>query len=94
MKLILNIALALAACAVHLPLASAQTYPTKLVRIVVPQAPGGASDALARIIGQRLSERWQQPVVVENRAGAGGLIGTESVAKSAADAAVTTGDAI
>ena len=64
---------------------SAQTYPTKLVRIVVPQAPGGASDALARIIGQRLSERWQQPVVVENRAGAGGLIGTDAVAKSPPD---------
>ena len=65
--------------------AAAQTYPSKLVRIVVPQAPGGASDALARIIGQRLSDRWHQPVVVENRAGAGGVIGTDAVAKSAAD---------
>ena len=61
--------------------ATAQTYPNRVVRIVVPQAPGGASDALARIIGQKLSERWKQPVVVENRAGAGGVIGTESVAK-------------
>ncbi len=65
--------------------ADAQTYPSKLVRIVVPQAPGGASDALARIIGQRLSERWQQSVIVENRAGAGGVIGTDAVAKSAPD---------
>ena len=72
-------------CLAHIGLASAQTYPTKPVRIIVPQAPGGASDALARIIGQRLSERWHQPVVVENRAGAGGLIGTDAVAKSAPD---------
>ena len=74
-------------CLAHIGPASAQnqTYPTKPVRIIVPQAPGGASDALARIIGQRLSERWHQPVVVENRAGAGGLIGTDAVAKSAPD---------
>ena len=77
--------LAVIMCLAHIGLVSAQTYPTKPVRIIVPQAPGGASDALARIIGQRLSERWHQPVVVENRAGAGGLIGTDAVAKSAAD---------
>jgi tripartite-type tricarboxylate transporter receptor subunit TctC len=65
--------------------ASAQTYPARAVRIVVPQAPGGASDVLARIIGKGLSERWHQPVVVENRAGAGGVIGTEAVAKSPPD---------
>ena len=45
-------------CMGHATLVAAQAYPAKLVRIVVPQAPGGASDALARIIGQRLSERW------------------------------------
>ncbi|MBK7471936.1 MAG: tripartite tricarboxylate transporter substrate binding protein [Betaproteobacteria bacterium] len=78
-------ATAMLACVGFTTGAAAQGYPTKTVRIVVPQAPGGASDALARIIGQRLSERWQQPVVVENRAGAGGVIGTETVAKSAAD---------
>ena len=77
--------LAVIMCLAHIGLASAETYPTKPVRIIVPQAPGGASDALARIIGQRLSERWHQPVVVENRAGAGGLIGTDAVAKSVAD---------
>ena len=86
MKSLLKFAtLAVIMCLAHIGLASAQTYPTKPVRIIVPQAPGGASDALARIIGQRLSERWHQPVVVENRAGAGGLIGTDAVAKSAAD---------
>ena len=79
------IAATIAACLASAGIVSAQTFPTKTVRIVVPQAPGGASDALARIIGQRLSERWQQPVVVENRAGAGGVIGTDLVAKSAPD---------
>src|SRR5205809_7579446 len=60
-----------AASMVIAPAALAQTassYPAKTVRIVVPQAPGGASDALARIIAQRLSERWKQPVIVENKA--------------------------
>ena len=86
MKLISKLVLLIVAvCALHVPTALAQGYPNKLVRIVVPQAPGGASDALARIIAQRLSERWKQPVVVENKAGAGGVIGTESVAKSAPD---------
>ena len=63
----------------------AQTFPTKPVRIVVPQTPGGASDALARIVGQKLSEKWGQPVVIENRAGAGGNIGMDAVAKAPAD---------
>ncbi len=65
--------------------ASAQAFPTKPVKIIVPQTPGGASDALARIIGQKLSERWGQPVVVENKPGAGGNVGTDFVAKSPAD---------
>lgn len=63
----------------------AQTFPVKPVRIVVPQTPGGASDALARIVGQKLAEKWGQPVVVENRAGAGGNIGMDVVAKAPAD---------
>ena len=65
--------------------AAAQTFPAKPVRIIVPQTPGGASDLLARVVGQKLSERWGQPVVVENRAGAGGNVGTDYVAKSPAD---------
>ena len=65
--------------------ATAQTFPAKPVRIIVPQTPGGASDLLARVVGQKLSERWGQPVVVENRAGAGGNVGTDYVAKSPAD---------
>lgn len=66
-------------------MASAQAFPGKPVKIVVPQTPGGASDALARIVGQKLSERWGQPVVVENKAGAGGNVGTDLVAKSPPD---------
>ncbi|MFA7556671.1 MAG: tripartite tricarboxylate transporter substrate binding protein, partial [Hydrogenophaga sp.] len=63
----------------------AQGFPTKAVRITVPQAPGGASDALARIVGQKLAETWGQPVVIENRAGAGGNLGMETVAQAAPD---------
>src|SRR4051794_5805991 len=60
-------------------------YPAKIVKFVVPQAPGGATDVFARKFAQVLSERWGQPVVVENRAGAGGVVGTDAVAKSAPD---------
>ena len=65
--------------------AAAQDFPSRTVKIVVPQTPGGASDTLARIISQKLSDKWGQPVVVENRAGAGGNVGTEVVATSSAD---------
>ena len=77
--------LALALLAAAHPDAQAQPFPAKPVRIVVPQTPGGASDALARIMSVKLSEKWGQPVVVENRAGAGGNIGMDVVAKSPAD---------
>jgi tripartite-type tricarboxylate transporter receptor subunit TctC len=64
---------------------AAQQFPAKLVRLVVPQAPGGATDVFARKIGQMLSERWGQSIVIENRAGAGGVLGTDAVAKSPPD---------
>src|SRR3954447_14944992 len=65
--------------------AQAEDYPSKIVRIIVPQTAGGGTDTFARAIGQKLSERWGQPVVIENRAGAGGVVGTDFVAKAAAD---------
>jgi len=65
--------------------AAAQPYPSRVVKLIVPQTPGGATDVFARKIGQLLSEKWGQPVVIENRAGAGGVVGTDVVAKSAPD---------
>ncbi len=65
--------------------AQAQTYPSRPVKFVVPYPPGGAADILARLIGQRLSEKLGQPVVIENKPGAGTAIGTDMVAKSAPD---------
>ena len=76
---------ALAALALVALTAQAQNFPDRPVKILVPQTPGGASDALARIMAQELSKKWGQPVVVENRAGAGGNVGMEVVANSPAD---------
>ena len=65
--------------------AAAQAYPTKPIRLVVPFPPGGSLDVVARAIGQKLTEAWGQPVVIDNRPGAGGNIGADLVAKSAPD---------
>lgn len=65
--------------------ALAQPYPARPVRIVVPFPPGGPTDTVARLMAPRMTESLKQPVVIENRAGAGGVIGTEAVAKSPAD---------
>ena len=63
----------------------AQNYPVRPIRYVVTFAPGGLNDIVARIVGQKLVESWGQPVIVDNRPGAGGNLGTELVAKSAPD---------
>ena len=76
------VGVALALCAT---LAFGQAYPTKPVKVIVPFTPGSATDILGRTIGQKLSELWGQPVIVENRAGAGGTIGAGIVAKSPPD---------
>ena len=76
--------LALLACC--LPVAvGAQSYPSRPIRMIVPLAVGGTGDTLARVVSEEMSKILGQPFVVENRAGSGGLIGTEAVAKSPAD---------
>lgn len=66
-------------------LAAAQTYPAKPIRLIIPFPPGGSNDIVGRLIASQLSERLGKQVVVDNRAGAGGVVGTESAAKSPAD---------
>ncbi|MEJ8824690.1 tripartite tricarboxylate transporter substrate binding protein [Variovorax humicola] len=68
-----------------MPAMAQGAYPTKAITIVVPASPGGAIDLAARLIGQRFTESWGQPVVIDNRAGATGIIGTDLVAKSPPD---------
>ena len=65
--------------------AVAQPYPSAPVRIIVPYGPGGGTDNIARALGERLSRKWNQPVVIENRAGAEAVVGTEAVARAPAD---------
>jgi len=65
--------------------AAAQNYPTRPVRIIVPFAAGGGTDVMARIVAQKLNDAWSQTVMVDNRTGAGGLIGADVVAKSTPD---------
>ena len=69
----------------HLAPVFAQTWPTRPLHLIVGQAPGGHSDVIARIVAQRFSELLRQPVVVENRGGAGGTIGADAVARAPAD---------
>ena len=77
---LLSLALVLAG-----PAARAQTYPSRPITLIIPFAVGGSNDLVGRAIGKKLAEAWGQPVVVENRAGAGGLIGTAAVATAPPD---------
>ena len=65
--------------------AQAGSYPAKTIRLIVPFAPGGPNDLLGRLVGQKLTEQWGHPVVVENRGGAGGTVGLDAAAKSPGD---------
>lgn len=72
-----------ALCLAHA--AAGQSYPTKPIRVIVPWNPGGTSDTIARILGQKMNETWGQPVVIDTRAGASGIIGTEIAMRAPAD---------
>jgi tripartite-type tricarboxylate transporter receptor subunit TctC len=84
MKILLRIAVA-TACMFAALAASAQGYPNRPIRVIVPFAAGGTSDILARALGPHLTNAWGQPVIVENRTGANGNVGSDYVAKSAPD---------
>ncbi len=79
-RLAVAAALITACTAVH-----AQTYPTRAIRFIIPQSAGSATDTVARMIGQRLADKFGQPVIHENRAGAGGVIGAELTVKAPPD---------
>lgn len=66
-------------------LAQVNSYPEKSIRFIVPFPPGAANDTLARAVGQKLSDRWQRPVIIDNRGGAGGVLGTTIAAKAPPD---------
>ena len=85
MKLVIAIAAAALAALLHGGAAFAQGYPARPVKIVVPFAPGGNLDVTARLIAESMAKTLGQPFIVENRAGAGGALGSEAVAKSAPD---------
>lgn len=82
-KSMLRILLALTAC--FAGMASAQDFPQKQIRFIVPFPPGGATDGLARILAEKMTEAWKQQVIIDNRAGAGGNIAAEIAAKAPAD---------
>src|SRR5688572_21596817 len=79
--------LSLVTCALSLGYgwANAQPYPSRPIRIIVPQSPGASTDLTARLVAQGLSDAWKQPVIVDNRPGSSGIAGSEIVARAAPD---------
>ena len=77
--------IAFAALAIAAGLAHAQDYPNKPIRMIVPYPPGGGTDVVARIVNEKLSQELGQPIVIDNRGGAGGSVGTEIASKAAPD---------
>lgn len=77
--------LTLTALAATAALAQSDAYPARPIRVLVPNTPASAADVVARYVAQQLGEAWKQPVTVENRAGAGGIVAVDTVAKSAPD---------
>src|SRR5271166_6693070 len=65
--------------------AVAQGWPSRSVHLIVPASPGSSLDVMGRVVGERLAARWKQPVVVEDKAGAGGMLGMNAVAKASPD---------
>jgi tripartite-type tricarboxylate transporter receptor subunit TctC len=74
-----------AALAALATFAAAQDYPSKPIRMIIPLTPGSGADIAGRIVAKHLGDAWKQPVIVENRAGAGGQIGTQAVVRADAD---------
>ena len=84
MRLLGVLAAALPLLLMPVPVA-AQDFPTKPIKLIVPFPPGGPNDIIARVVGQRMTELTKQPVVIENRSGQAGVLGTDAVAKAPAD---------
>src|SRR5258705_3983140 len=84
-RILLALALALIVALMAPAPAVAQPYPSKAVRLIVPYPVGTANEVFARVVAQKLSERWKVPVVVEAIAGAGGVVGTQVLVKAPAD---------
>ncbi|MGH8619297.1 MAG: tripartite tricarboxylate transporter substrate binding protein [Burkholderiales bacterium] len=80
-----HVLLMISGCAIAAGSVCAQTYPVKPIRVIIGAGAGGGVDTISRITGQRLSERWGQQVVLENRAGGGGVLASEQVARAAPD---------